>query len=233
MNFLQKLRRKYFSFYFYVRIWLHGLLGLPAQTHKEIQLFKAIFSQFKSKKIRIFEWGCGLSSVYFSKYLKDRGIDFEWHAIDNNKSWCQRVTARIRGSGYQDNLRIYLKEFIPFWDKQGWGVIPPPCGVFSPKEEGELAYVSFPKTFKDKFDIVIIDARFRRRCLEVAMQVVAPGGIVVMHDAQKPHYQVGLEKFPLQRLIASGAWAPFQELSNKVWVGVIDNKELFDALSCF
>jgi hypothetical protein len=214
-------------------MWLHNLLGLPAQTNKERQLLKAIFNQFKSKKIRVFEWGCGLSTLYYSKYLKASGVDFEWHAIDNNKVWYEKVVSKIKGSNYQDNVRIYLKEFVPFWNKPGWGVIPPLCGAFSPKEEGELAYVNFPRTFNDKFDIVVIDARFRRHCFEVARQVVASSGIVVLHDAQKPHYQVGLEKFPYQRFINSGAWAPFQELPNKVWVGVIDNKRLFDSLSYF
>ena len=88
-------------------------------------------------------------------------------------------------------------------------------------------------TINEKFDVMIIDARFRRHCLPVAKEVLASQGIIVLHDAQKPHYQIGVEKFPFQRFIDSGAWAPFQPIPNKVWVGVADNKKLFDSLNCF
>ncbi len=233
MSFLQKVGRKFWTICFYGRLSLHGLLGFPAQTNKERQIFKAIFNRLADKKLRVFEWGSGFSTIYYAQYLRKKGPSFEWHAIDNNKLWHEKVARMVRNKGLNNCIYLYLREFLPFWKKLGWGVVPPPCGVFSPKDENELAYINFPKTLKNKFDVVIIDARFRRHCLEVARQVVASGGIVVLHDAQKPHYQVGLEKFPYQRFVHSGSWAPFQQASNTVWVGIIDHKKLFDSLSCF
>ncbi len=185
------------------------------------------------KKIRVFEWGSGFSTVYYARYLRKKAISFEWHAIDNNKLWHQKIKNMVKDKGFDNCINLYLKEFLPFWEKPGWGIVPPPCGVFSPKEENELSYVNFPKTINEKFDVMIIDARFRRHCLPVAKEVLASQGIIVLHDAQKPHYQIGVEKFPFQRFIDSGAWAPFQPIPNKVWVGVADNKKLFDSLNCF
>lgn len=231
MNFLQKSMRKFWSICFYSRLSLHGLLGLPAQTSKERRIFKAIFNHLAAGKPKVFEWGSGYSTIYYSKYLKNRKIDFEWHAIDNNKLWHKKVSSKIKSGSCRENVRLYLKEFLPFWLKPGWQDASRVCGAFSPKEENEIAYINLPKVIGSKFDVVIIDARFRRHCLEVARQVVAPGGIVVIHDAQKPHYQTGVENFPFQKFINTGKWALFQELPNKLWIGTFDNRGLFDSLN--
>ena len=73
--------------------------------------------------------------------------------------------------------------------------MPPPCGVFGPKSENEIAYINFPAQFGSKFDIVIIDARFRRHCIQTTKKLLLPEGIAVLHDAQKAHYHAGLDEF--------------------------------------
>lgn len=231
MEFRKKFLKKFQDSFFNIRMGINAFLGLPAQTGRERALYRKILDIMASREgLHIFEWGSGLSTVYYARYLTKKGISFEWHAIDNNKHWHEKVKNMVKSKDFSGRVHLYLKEFLPFWQKPGWGVIPPPCGVFSPKEDNELAYINFPKTIRDKFDVVIIDARFRRYCLSVAKDVLAPGGIVILHDAQKPHYQVGLEIFPYRKLIESGAWAPFQELCNQVWVGALDNQKLLDSL---
>ncbi len=214
---------------------IRGILGLPAQTRKEIQIFKAIFENFSNKNIRIFEWGSGFSSIYYSDYLQKKNFGFQWHSIDNNRIWHEKVKSELSKRGLQKYVQLYLREFLPFWEKPGWEWknIPLPCGVFSPKLESEKAYIDFPKGLDKKFDIIIIDARFRRRCLEVAKEVLAFGGVVIMHDAQKTHYHVGLDDFLCGKFLITGSWYPFQKIPNKVWVGAMQKNKVFDVLNYF
>ena len=210
---------------------INRLLRLPAQTRKEIRIFKKLFDDFTdNRKIKIFEWGSGFSTIYYAGYLHKKGATFEWHSIDNNESWHKMIKSILKKKGVQPYVKLYLEEFLPFWEKPGWGIIPPPCGAFLPKSENEKAYINFPMMLKENFDIVIIDARFRRHCIQTAKKVVSPNGIIVMHDAQKEHYHVGLDDFQYSKFYQSGSWYPFQRISNEIWVGSIGNSKIFEVL---
>lgn len=231
-NLIMKLQRRYFM----SRMYINGLLGLPAQTLEEFRIFKRILDKFISNrngKIKIFEWGSGHSTIYYAKYLKAKGADFQWHSLDNYQPWHQMVKLKIERNNLQSYIQLHLKEFLPFWEKPGWDwkVLPPPCGIFGPKSQDEKAYIQFPQLFNEKFDIVIVDARFRRHCTQVAKEVLSPQGVAILHDAQKAHYHIGLENFRYSKFFDSGYWYPFQKKPNKVWVGSIENtkiSELFD-----
>lgn len=56
-----------------------------------------------------------------------------------------------------------------------------------------------------QFDVMIIDGRFRRRCLLVAKEVLAKGGVVFLHDAQKPRYHLSLPEFSRSKFITTGS----------------------------
>lgn len=220
MDCCDKVCLKIMSIYFRVWLCINCRLGLPAQTKKEIKIFKLVLnSLFKSKKIRVFEWGSGFSSIYFSEYLKNKGVDFEWHSVDNNREWNKKVQSMILDKKLEKNLKIYIEEFSPFWEKPGGDIIPPHCGVLSPKLDSEKMYIDCPKRVGGKFDLIFIDARFRRRCIQIAKEVVATDGVVILHDAQKDHYQVGLEVFKHGEFFKSGKWGLLQKEENKIWVG--------------
>ena len=228
-----KVINKFQQVYFSIGMFINGLRGLPAQTAKERLIFKFILDQFSDKKVRVFEWGSGFSTVYYAQYLKKNGVFLQWYAIDNNKVWHDKVAAMVRDKGLGACVSLYLKEFLPFLMKPDWGKIPPPCGVFAPKTDNEFDYINFPKTLAEKFDIVVIDARFRRRCLQVAKEVLAPGGVIVLHDAQKPHYHQGLEDFTFGSFYDTGSWYPFQKNPNQIWVGSMANQTILDILKPF
>lgn len=195
---------KFQSLYFKTKMFVNNKLGLPAQTRKEIKIFKTLLNNFIGEKIKIFEWSSGFSTIYYDEYLRKMGAEFEWHSIDNNKAWHEKVKSKVERKGLQPYVRLYLKEFLPFWEKPGWGPIPPVCGFFGPKSENEKAYVNFPNLLNNRFDIVIIDARFRRHCIQTAKEVLLPEGIVILHDAQKAHYHVGLYDFQYRKFLLGG-----------------------------
>jgi hypothetical protein len=139
----------------------------------------------------------------------------------------------VKKDDLQSRMDLHLMEFKPFWEKPGWGSVPPPCGQFAPSLENEKNYVDYPRRLGNKFDVIIVDARFRRRCIQVAQEALQPGGVVVLHDAQKKQYHDGLESYPHQRFIDSGTWYPLQEKSNQMWVGSLENCTVFEKLKVF
>jgi hypothetical protein len=221
--------------YFKSSMFVRKVLELPAQTKKDMQIFKVIFDHFACKKVKIFEWGSGFSTMYYADYLQRRNADFEWHSIDNNESWHERIKSMIKKKGLLEFVRLYVEEFPPFWEKSGWDWkhTPPACGIFGPRSEGEKSYIDFPKSLGKKFDIIIIDARFRRHCLKTAKEALASGGVVIMHDAQKTHYHQGLDDFQRGEFFETGTWYPFQEVPNKIWVGSMGNTAVFEILYHF
>jgi len=213
---------------FYFRLFIHRLLGLPAQTPEEIAILKKLFAAYNGKSLKVFEWGSGLSTVYYSKYLRAQNADFTWDAVDNHKGWYEQLSKVIFNLGLSDRVKLYLKEFLPFWQKAGWGQVPPPCGKFAPQSQNEKDYINMPKILGKKFDVLIIDARFRRRCLEVAKDVLASNGVVVMHDAQKPYYLVDIGNFTHSRLMDTGHWYWGQNPGCKLWLGSMNSKLVAD-----
>ena len=212
-------------------MFIYNILGLPAQTMKEIQIFKSVLHNVERDKIiRIFEWGSGLSTIHYSNYLLKSNVPFEWHSIDNDRVWHQKVKTLVEKKNLESCIWLYLKEFKPFWEKHGWGHIPPPCGIFGPKSENEHAYINFPKQLSNKFDIVIIDARFRRHCIQTAKEVLLPEGVAILHDAHKDHYHMDLEDFKYQDFYESGSWYPFQKEKNKIWLGSMENRTIIKKL---
>lgn len=221
----KKIENKLHSLFFSMRLFVNGKMGLPAQTRQEIGIFKAVFGGIardavkEGKRINIFEWGSGFSTLYYASYLRKRRIRFKWDSIDNNRLWYEKIKTEVQSAYLDSIIDLHLCEFKPFWEKPNWGPVPPPCGAFSPKTENEKDYVRFPEKLKEFFDVVIIDARFRRHCVETAKEVLAPKGVVVMHDAQKPHYHMGLDQFRHSIFLEGGKWHPFQNETNKIWIG--------------
>ena len=228
----QKILTKLQNLFLKIRLFFYRHLELPAQIGRERSMYLDILRSFKGRSLKIFEWGSGYSTIYYSKWLKCHGFSFLWHALDNHGDWVNRVRERVNKHQLPDHVKIHLKEFPPFWEKPGWdwNKIPPPAGVFSPKLQAEQDYINYPISLGEKFDIIFIDARFRRHCLKTALTMVKEDGVVIMHDAQKTHYHQGTETFAFNKFYVTGSWYPFQHKPNQVWVGSKTNKEVFNLI---
>ena len=65
-----KILKKFQSAYFKVSMFIKGQLGYPAQTRRDIEIFKSVFDFYSNRQLRVFEWGSGFSSIYFNvEYL--------------------------------------------------------------------------------------------------------------------------------------------------------------------
>lgn len=88
---------------------------------------------------------------------------------------------------------------------------------------------------EDKFDIIFIDGRNRRKCLIKAKELLNEGGIVLLHDADREYYHSGFEgyhwkfvnhKFNNEPRLWVGTLRPFNQkipkIIHQIWIG---NKE--------
>ncbi len=207
----------FFKFY----LGLRSKLGLPAMTGREIKAYKAILLSFKGKEqVNIFEYGSGFSTIYFARFLKDQGMDFHFHSVDNNVFWHNRVRKMVEENGLSKRVHLYLCPFVPFWEKSGWSwKKKPACGQFAPHLQEEKDYIHLPLTLKKKFDLIVVDGRFRRRCLEVIPAALSEGGVVFLHDAEREHSQPKKGQYPYSRWIEKGKFYFWQRHEFKTWIG--------------
>ncbi len=210
LNFFDKLMR------------LRGLLQLPAMTAKERRAYKALLQVLSKtqKPVRIFEYGSGFSTLYFAKYLKRCHIPFEFHSVDNNAFWHQKVKAMVKAAGLEGQVHLHLQVFEPFWNKPGWSFTQrPKPGEFAPSLPQENAYINGPQLAGGNFDLIVIDGRFRQRCLQVAAKSLSPQGIVLLHDAQKKHYQPPVGVLPHSAWVEGGRFYAWQQWDQRTWLG--------------
>lgn len=201
---------------------------LPAQTAADRRLFMKVFQLFAGKSLRVFEWGAGYSTIFYSRYLVSIGADFEWHAIDNSPKWQEHVSSLVTQYRLDNRVHIYLSKFPAFWEIPGWSWEEKqvPEEVCRPEA---TEYVEYPKrlTGERGFDVVIVDGRFRRRCLHIAAEVLAPGGVVLLHDAQKSHYHSALGVYRFGRFFNTGRMLGAKVRTN-TWLGTFDGNRLSD-----
>jgi len=206
-------------------IRIHAVLRLPAMTLREIGVYKkCLLSQGVNKPINIFEYGSGFSTIYFAKFLKKEKLSFHIYSIDNNAEWHTRIKNLVKTEGLDDVITLYLSEFTPFWEKEGWNsAVSPKCGQFAPKLETEFEYINTPSTIGVKFNFISVDARFRRRCLEIVTECLAEDGIVFLHDAQKTKYHEPLSLYKYSKIMSGGRYYPFEKRNWKIWIGSLND----------
>ena len=184
--------------------WRWEKQGHPAQSPRDIAVFKAVLSRVGAEPLRVFEWGAGASTTYYPEFLRSIGREFDWHAVDNSSVWYEKTRERISLAHMDDRVHVYCSDFPAFWEVHGYSVhspIPPESFISSPNV---LRYINYPTGLGLRFHMVVVDGRFRRRCLLAAKEVLAPGGILILHDAQRSHYHSSLSHYSQVRFLETG-----------------------------
>ncbi|MGA8259886.1 MAG: glycosyltransferase [Arenicellales bacterium] len=63
------------------------------------------------------------------------------------------------------------------------------------------------------YDLIYVDGRNRVKCLQSAKKLLKPGGIVLLHDAERRRYHAGFEGY---------TWCFIGDGSPRLWRGVLD-----------
>lgn len=213
------------------------LFGLPRQSLQEIRFCKTALSWKRQERLRVFEWGMGTSTVYYPAYLRSLGIEFDWYAVDNSREWYEWVRRRVRRTALEDKVHLACMEFPSFWMLPGYSVEPSICLNTYPQVEPITRYIAQPRMLGGSFDVILIDGRFRRRCLLEARTAVAPDGLVLLHDAYRKHYHQALSVYPSGCFIRGGKFPGSLTHSlvySHLWVGSVGltPHPLIAAFSC-
>lgn len=149
--------------------------NLPTMWLKEIRFIEKLLLEQakKDKPLQILEWGSGRSTTYFSNFLRERGVPFQWHAIENFVPWYDVVQKMIQENDLLATTTCHLKS-------------PTHAERKALQERMDMSdFIHFPETLNQKFDFILVDARKRRECMQLAAKLVSPQGVVVLHDAER------------------------------------------------
>ena len=132
----------------------------------------------------------------------------------------------VAKNGLSRQVHLHLCAFEPFWTKPGWSWDKKPvCGQFAPHLQEEKDYIHLPLALKKKFDLIVVDGRFRRRCLEIIPIALSNKGVVFLHDAEREHAQPKKGQYPYSRWIEKGRFYFWQRHEFKTWIGSLSPLE--------
>lgn len=157
----------------------------PWMQPGQIELIERILTSFGKKRVDVLEWGAGGSTVYFPSLMDKKGIDYRWLSVEHNAKWFARMERALR-----HNPKVKLKLFEV--DRR--------TAVAQDYDD----YVSYPATLQRKFDFILVDGRQRARCLMLASNLLEPGGIVFLHDAEREWYHHAFDFFDNGVMLESG-----------------------------
>jgi len=118
---------------------------------------------YLEKDMRVFEWGCGGSTIWYSTRVK------EVISVDHDPVWLDKVNKRIEEKGITNSKRYLVK-----------------------KEQCFSNYANFAHSVEGLFDLVVVDGRGRVRCMEAGKDIVKPGGYLVLDNSDRSYYADGI-----------------------------------------
>lgn len=131
---------------------------------------------------RVLEWGMGGSTVWLAEHLP-RGARLV--SVEHDPRWHDEVS---RAVGERGHCELLLRE------QEG-----PARRNATPEEEDPAGLERYIGAVDGRtFDVIVVDGVARRACLERARGLLAPGGIVFLHDAQRPWYD-GAKRLLIER----------------------------------
>lgn len=161
----------------------------PWMTEAEIRLVEHSLLRFETDCLHVLEWGSGGSTLHFTRFLRAAGQRYQWVTVEHCAAWHVRIS---RMASKDPCVSIHLREI------NGRDT--------SPQESQVAAYVEFPSTLGHQFHVVLVDGRYRRRCLIEAEHLLTRDGVALLHDAQRPHYWCAMESYPQSCFLAPNLW---------------------------
>jgi len=150
---------------------------------------------------RCLEWGGGLSTVQFPALLP---ADATWTAIEHDAGWARTLAGMVTRPG------TTVRQ------------VPPDDLAFV----GDVDAVSFARYLEAAdagapYDFIFIDGRARAAALTRAHGLLAPGGVVVLHDANRDAYLDPATRYAHQLLFRDRR-AMRRKPAGGVWIGGVD-----------
>jgi len=150
---------------------------------------------------RMLEWGAGGSTVWLAQNLPEAAT---LTSVEHDREWFYEVSNHLGngGRGRRDNVRLLLREPTG------------PLGTNATAAEDDPANLQpfINAVDSERFDVILVDGYARGACLDKARALLNPGGVVVLHDAQREWYDHGKSLFTARGHMGSCADYPGPEL---------------------
>ena len=172
---------------------LAGPPDMPVWMHPiEFSQVRAVL--FSVDPRRMVEWGSGGSSRAWLDALPKLE---QLYSVEHHVQWGQRVRESIDDPRFTLDLQPPPDsdpepEHRP-GDKTTAAAHRAWCMRCEDDPELMAHYVRAPRTSGLTFDVALVDGRARTRCLREAFELVRPGGVVILHDAQRSEYHPTVE----------------------------------------
>lgn len=177
------------------RYYLTKVDASPLKDHVPWMTFSTIrFLEKKlTKKMRVFEYGSGGSSVFFSKRAG------EVISIEHDKEWINKVCKEMK----ELNLTHWHPIFIApeknsdedYHDPSDPLAYSSDCDTY--RGYNFRSYVSSIGNFPDQyFDIILIDGRARPSCFIHSINKIKPGGYIIWDNTHRKHYMPTMSRVP-------------------------------------
>lgn len=152
-------------------------------------MIEATIVNLRSKALEVLEWGSGGSTLHLTSFLRQRGIAYRWLSLEYNARWYRQVQ---RATCDDRCIELVLFDVGNARLRQ--------------RHTDMTAYVNYPSTLARAFDLVLVDGRKRRRCLLEARSLLKPSGVVLLHDAERSHYQCAFAAYPSGKFLTKHLW---------------------------
>ena len=139
----------------------------PYMKFKEIDFFSELLINLKP--VKCLEYGCGTSTAYYMSHLQKGS---KWISVEHHKGWYDKISEVIN----HPDLSLHYVDITSATDIENDN------------------YATFPKQF-GQFDLILVDGIRRENCVEMAHDLLAVGGVLVVHDSNRIEYHSHIKKF--------------------------------------
>ena len=138
------------------QIWIRTHPDVPWLTRQAVEILE---ERLKPTDVGL-EWGSGRSTLWFARRIS------HLTSIEHSDRWFKRIKKMLSDKGI-DNVDLL---YAPLDTKE------------QSQQEYVRAAAELPKV---GLDFVLIDGRLRDRCAELAMDLIKPGGMLIIDDAAR------------------------------------------------
>jgi predicted O-methyltransferase YrrM len=174
---------------------------LPLQMHP-VEFGQLALTALLKRPRRVLEWGSGGTTAALLKLLPDLE---HLVAVEHNLDWHTHVLEHI------DDPRLQLLLCRPgIEEPQPDASMPAKRRTaiikrFTDQCEAQPAllgdYIDRPGALFPSYDLILVDGLARRACVRKGYDLLSPGGVLLLHDAQLPTYRSLLTSFPDHQLL--------------------------------
>lgn len=169
-------------------------LDIPWWTYRAIQIVERRLIELDGEA-RVFEYGSGASTVWLGNRSR------EVHSVEHHAGFANVMRRVLAQAGLTDKVELLEIAAETLTD---------PVTPSRRKGENHVDYTAYSQAIKQVgglFDIIVVDGRARVACCMASLPHLAPGGLIVLDDAQRPRYHEGIQRsgLPVRRI---WGWVP-------------------------